>query len=51
MRTPLVDAQIKDPARTRDFPEEEGIQRVMLVPMPKKAIISFEKSPPRSRIS
>jgi 3-hydroxybutyrate dehydrogenase len=43
MRTPLVDAQIKDQARTRDIPEEEVIQRVMLTPMPKKAFISFEE--------
>jgi 3-hydroxybutyrate dehydrogenase len=43
MRTPLVDAQIKDQARTRDIPEEEVIQRVMLQPMPKKAFISFEE--------
>jgi 3-hydroxybutyrate dehydrogenase len=43
MRTPLVDAQIKDQARIRDIPEDEVIQRVMLVPMPKKAFISFEE--------
>jgi len=43
MRTSLVDAQIKDQARTRNIPEAEVIERVMLQPMPKKAFISFEE--------
>ena len=43
LRTPLVDAQIKDQARTRGISEEEVIDRVMLAPMPKKAFITFEE--------
>jgi 3-hydroxybutyrate dehydrogenase len=43
IRTPLVDAQIKDQARTRSMSEEEVIQRIMLEPMPKKAFITFEE--------
>ncbi len=41
--TPLVEAQIKDQARTRGIPEEEVITRIMLEPMPKKAFITFEE--------
>ena len=43
IQTPLVDAQIKDQARTRQISEDEVIQRIMLEPMPKKAFISFEE--------
>jgi 3-hydroxybutyrate dehydrogenase len=43
LRTPLVDAQIKDQARTRGVSEEEVIDRVMLAPMPKKEFITFEE--------
>jgi 3-hydroxybutyrate dehydrogenase len=43
IRTPLVDAQIKDQARTRQISEDEVIQRIMLEPMPKKAFITFEE--------
>jgi len=43
IRTPLVDAQIKDQARTRGISEDEVIQRIMLDPMPKKAFITFEE--------
>ncbi|MEA3213395.1 MAG: 3-hydroxybutyrate dehydrogenase [Chthoniobacter sp.] len=43
LRTPLVDAQIADQARTRGISEEEVIERVMLAPMPKKAFITFEE--------
>ena len=43
IRTPLVDAQIKDQARTRQISEDEVIERVMLDPMPKKAFISVEE--------
>ncbi len=43
IRTPLVDAQIKDQARTRQISEDEVIQRIMLQPMPKKAFITFEE--------
>jgi len=43
IRTPLVDAQIKDQAHIRQISEEEVIQRIMLQPMPKKAFITFEE--------
>jgi 3-hydroxybutyrate dehydrogenase len=43
MRTPLVDAQIKDQARTRNISEDQVIEKVMLAPMPKKAFITFEE--------
>jgi 3-hydroxybutyrate dehydrogenase len=41
--TPLVEAQIKDQARTRGISEDEVIDRVMLEPMPKKAFITYEE--------
>jgi 3-hydroxybutyrate dehydrogenase len=43
VRTPLVDAQIKDQARTHKISEEEVISRIMLAPMPKKTFISVEE--------
>ena len=43
IRTPLVDAQIKDQARARNMSEDDVIQRIMLDPMPKKTFISFEE--------
>ena len=43
IRTPLVDKQIADQARTRGVSEDEVIERVMLAPMPKKAFITFEE--------
>ena len=43
IRTPLVDAQIKDQARTHQISEDEVIQRIMLEPMPKKAFITIEE--------
>jgi 3-hydroxybutyrate dehydrogenase len=43
IRTPLVDAQIADQARTRGISESEVIEHVMLAPMPKKAFITFEE--------
>jgi len=43
VRTPLVDAQIADQARTRGLSEEEVIEKVMLAPMPKKTFISVEE--------
>ncbi len=43
IRTPLVDAQIKDQARTRNMSEDEVIHRVMLQPMPKNAFITCEE--------
>jgi 3-hydroxybutyrate dehydrogenase len=43
IRTPLVDAQIKDQAQARGIPEDEVIQQIMLGPMPKQAFITFEE--------
>jgi len=43
IRTPLVDAQIAEQARTHQIPEDEVIQRIMLEPMPKKAFITIEE--------
>ena len=43
IRTPLVDAQIRDQALANNIPEEEVIQRIMLEPMPKKAFITVEE--------
>jgi 3-hydroxybutyrate dehydrogenase len=43
INTPMVQAQIKDQARTRGISEEEVVQRVMLEPMPKKAFIAVEE--------
>jgi 3-hydroxybutyrate dehydrogenase len=43
VRTPLVDAQIADQARTRGIPEDEVIQRIMLAPMPKHQFITVEE--------
>jgi 3-hydroxybutyrate dehydrogenase len=43
IRTPLVEAQIQDQARTRQIPEEEVIRRIMLQPMPKQAFITCEE--------
>jgi 3-hydroxybutyrate dehydrogenase len=43
IRTPLVDAQIKEQARTHQIPEDEVVHRIMLEPMPKKAFITIEE--------
>lgn len=43
IHTPLVDAQIKDQARTRGIPEADVIDKVMLAPMPKKSFITYEE--------
>jgi len=43
IRTPLVEAQIRDQARTRQIPEEEVVRRIMLQPMPKQAFITYEE--------
>jgi 3-hydroxybutyrate dehydrogenase len=43
VRTPLVDRQIEDQARTRRISEEEVVEQVMLAPMPRKAFITFEE--------
>ncbi len=43
IRTPLVDAQIADQARTRGISQEEVIEQVMLAPMPKKCFVTYEE--------
>ena len=44
LRTPLVDAQIADQARTRGLSEDEVIGSVMLQPLPKKAFVTIEET-------
>jgi 3-hydroxybutyrate dehydrogenase len=41
VKTPLVDKQITDQARTRGIPESEVITEIMLKPMPKGVFISI----------
>ena len=43
IRTPLLEAQIADQARTHGIPEAEVIEKIMLAPMPKKALITIEE--------
>lgn len=43
VKTPLVDKQISDQARTRDLPESEIIREVMLKPMPKGVFIEIDE--------
>jgi 3-hydroxybutyrate dehydrogenase len=43
IRTPLVDAQIKDQARARGISEDQVIETVMLERMPKKTFIATEE--------
>lgn len=43
VKTPLVEKQIADQARTHGISEEEVINRIMLEPMPKKAFIDIEE--------
>ena len=43
VKTPLVDKQIADQARTRGIPEEAVVREVMLKPMPKGVFITFEE--------
>lgn len=43
IRTPLVEAQIKDQARIHGIPEAEVPQRIMLEPMPKKVFVTVEE--------
>jgi len=43
VKTPLVDKQIADQARTRGIPEEQVVSEVMLKPMPKGVFITFEE--------
>jgi 3-hydroxybutyrate dehydrogenase len=43
VKTPLVDSQIADQARTRGIPESQVVSDVMLKPMPKGVFITFEE--------
>ena len=43
VKTPLVDKQIADQARTRGIPEDAVVREVMLKPMPKGVFITFEE--------
>jgi 3-hydroxybutyrate dehydrogenase len=43
VRTPLVERQIADQARTRGIPEAEVVSRIMLAPMPKGVFITVEE--------
>jgi 3-hydroxybutyrate dehydrogenase len=43
VKTPLVDQQIADQARTHRIPESEVIDRIMLEPMPKRAFIGIDE--------
>jgi 3-hydroxybutyrate dehydrogenase len=43
IRTPLVDKQIADQAKTHGISEDDVIKKIMLEPMPKKAFISIEE--------
>lgn len=43
VKTPLVDKQIADQARTRGIPEEQVVSDVMLKPMPKGVFIGFDE--------
>lgn len=43
VKTPLVDAQIADQARTHGIPPERVVSEIMLKPMPKGVFITFEE--------
>lgn len=43
VKTPLVDKQIADQARSNGIPEDQVIREIMLKPMPKGVFISFEE--------
>ena len=43
VKTPLVDKQIADQARTRGIPESQVVTDVMLKPMPKGVFIGFDE--------
>ncbi|HET7126956.1 MAG TPA: 3-hydroxybutyrate dehydrogenase [Lysobacter sp.] len=43
VKTPLVDKQIADQARTRGISESQVVSEVMLKPMPKGVFITFEE--------
>ena len=43
VKTPLVEKQIADQARTNHIPEAQVVSEIMLKPMPKGVFISFEE--------
>jgi len=43
VKTPLVDKQIADQARTRGIPEADVIKEIMLKPMPKGEFIGMDE--------
>ncbi len=43
VKTPLVDKQIADQARTHGIPEAQVVSEIMLKPMPKGVFITFEE--------
>jgi 3-hydroxybutyrate dehydrogenase len=43
VKTPLVDRQIADQARTRGIDESEVIREIMLKPMPKGVFIGYDE--------
>jgi 3-hydroxybutyrate dehydrogenase len=43
VKTPLVDKQIADQARTRGIPESQVVSDVMLKPMPKGVFIEYDE--------
>jgi len=43
VKTPLVDKQIADQARTRGIPEAEVIREIMLKPMPKGVFVGIDE--------
>lgn len=43
VKTPLVEQQIADQAKTHGISEDEVVNRIMLEPMPKKAFIDIEE--------
>jgi len=43
VKTPLVDKQIADQARTRGIPEAQVVREVMLKPMPKGVFIEYDE--------
>ncbi len=43
LRTPLVEKQIADQARTHGIPEQRVIDEIMLKPMPKKAFVTIDE--------
>ena len=42
VKTPLVDAQIKDQARTRGIPEDRVVEEVILAAQPNRSFVEYE---------